>query len=95
MPKICRHSKVVGNLTEAEKEDLAKAFIRAKKPISSIRRLLESKIVQLDNKLGNTEGVHEHARPDLYIVALQAEKNAHMWMYRLLDLTVDDHQQEK
>lgn len=82
-------------MSTTEVVDLARAFNRAKKPITSIRRLLEHEIVAIDKKLANTEELYKRARADLYTAALLAEKGKLMWMYNLLEITVDDHQEEK
>jgi hypothetical protein len=95
MLRICRNNKVTGKLTAAEVEDLSKAFNRAKKPISSIRRLLEHEIVAIDKKLANTEELYKKQRADLYTAALLAEKGRLMWMHNLLEKTIDDHQEDK
>lgn len=87
--KICKQNKVIRDMSHAEAMELAKAFNRAKKPISSIVRLLESEIVAIDNKLNDTEGLYEKSRADLYTAALLAERACLMRYQALLTATID------
>ena len=79
-------------MSSKEWEDLVKSFNRAKKPIDTIRDLLEAEIVTIDNKLSNTEQLYKHARADLYTAALIAERGKLLWLHSLFDKTIDDDQ---
>ena len=87
--KLIHNNKIRGDMSHAELIRLAKAFNRATKPVSSIVRLLEKEIVNIDTKLNNTEALYERNKADMYIAALLAERGFAMRLHNLLTETVD------